>query len=88
MLLIELPNLGTHSAKMLAAAGISTRAQLEELGPVKAFLAAKQAGGKPTMNLLWAIAGALADQKWDTLPSKHKEQLRDELEQLLANEEP
>lgn len=87
MLLAELPNLGAHSAKMLAAAGISTRSQLEELGPVKAFLAAKQAGGKPTMNLLWAIAGALTDQKWDTLSQEYKEQLRDELKQLLSNGE-
>ena len=88
MTLADLPNLGKHSAEMLAAAGISTYSQLKELGPVKAFLAAKQAGANPSMNLLWAIAGALSNTHWTQLSPEHKEQLRSELEHLTARKQP
>ena len=82
MSLAELPNLGEKSAQMLTAAGIYTREQLEQLGPVRSYLAAKQAGGNVSLNLLWAIAGTLADIKWNELPEETKEQLKEELKEL------
>ncbi len=84
MTLADLPNLGERSAQMLEAAGITTRSQLEEAGPVRAFLAVKQAGTKPSMNLLWAIAGCLRDTHWTRLPPHYKEQLRAELHELTS----
>jgi hypothetical protein len=87
MTISDLPNLGERSAEMLAAAGIFTRSQLKQLGPVRAFLAAKQAGTKPSMNLLWAIAGALTDTHWTRLSPEYKQRLRNELEELTSDKD-
>lgn len=53
---------------MLEAAGIRTRSQLNELGSVGAYVAVKRAGQQPTLNLLFAIEGALRDIAWTELP--------------------
>jgi DNA transformation protein and related proteins len=60
--------LGPKSLAVLSAAGISSRDQLERLGPVKAFIAAKAVEPAVTLNLLWSIAGAITDTHWSKLP--------------------
>lgn len=55
-------NLGPRSREMLAKAGIVSEAQLRTLGAVAAYVAVKRAGGKPSLNLLWALEGALTDR--------------------------
>jgi len=49
---------------MLEAAGIRSEDQLRAMGSVAAFAAVKQAGGKASLNLLWALEGALTDRDW------------------------
>ncbi len=71
----ELCGLGAYSRKMLAAAGIHTRAQLQKLGPVAAYIAVVEAGQKPTLNLLWGIAGALMNVHWSRLPADYRSAL-------------
>lgn len=78
----ELPNLGRRSAQMLAAAGITTIGQLRDLSPAIAFLAVKQAGQQPSMNLLWAIAAGLQNRHWTDLSEGEKNALRQQLRQL------
>jgi DNA transformation protein len=80
--LTEFPNLGPASARMLAAAGIDTPEQLRELGPVLAFLAVRQAGQKPSMNLLWAIAAGLKNRHWSELSQRERQHLQQQLRQL------
>lgn len=63
----ELRNLGKSSARMLATAGIRSAKQLAKMGAVPAYLAVKAAGCKPSLNLLWAIEGALTDRDWRTV---------------------
>lgn len=65
----KLRNLGPRSQEMLAAAGIMTERQLRALGSGAAFLAVKRAGCTPSLNLLWAIEGALTNRDWKDLPS-------------------
>ena len=60
----KLRNLGPRSQQMLATAGIMTEKQLRALGSGHAFLAVKRAGCTPSLNLLWAIEGALTDRDW------------------------
>ncbi len=60
----NLRNLGPRSAEMLARAGIVSEKQLRTLGSVSAFLAVKRAGCSPSINLLWALEGALSDRDW------------------------
>jgi hypothetical protein len=85
MTIAKLRNLGPQSADMLMLAGIQTREQLEQLGPVPAYLAVKQAGLKPSLNLLWAIAGALTETHWAKLSPEYKQALRDELDEQTSH---
>ena len=82
----DLPNLGVKSAEMLARAGITSRSDLEQLGAVRAYLAVKQSGAKPSLNLLWAIAGALSDTHWSRLSETQKQRLKKELDDWLPAE--
>ena len=67
--------LGPVSLRVLKAAGISTRADLERLGPVRAFLAAKRVEPRVTLNLLWGIAGAVTNTHWTKLPADYRSTL-------------
>ena len=67
--------LGPVSLRVLRAAGITTRADLEKLGPVRAYLAAKQVEPRVTLNLLWGIAGAVTDTHWTKLPAEYRSSL-------------
>lgn len=60
----KLRNLGKSSQKMLATVGITLESQLQAKGAAAAFVAVKRAGCSPSLNLLWAIEGALTDRDW------------------------
>ena len=60
----QLPNLGPASEMWLNEVGIHTKADLEREGAVGAFLKVEAEGGRPSLNLLWAIEGALNDMPW------------------------
>lgn len=72
----KLRNLGKASSQMLLSAGIRSEERLRDMGSVAAYIAVKAAGCKPSLNLLWAIEGALTDRDW-------KEVSRDERTSLL-----
>lgn len=84
--LASLKNLGEESARMLEAAGIATRSDLSELGAVGAYVAVKRKGLKPTLNLLYAIEGALRDVAWTDLPYHVRTQLTLEADAYLDAE--
>jgi DNA transformation protein and related proteins len=73
-------NLGPKSAAVLARAGISSLEQVEKLGAVAAFARAKQLEPKVTLNLLWALEGALLGQPWQAVAREHRTRLLLELE--------
>ena len=77
-----LPNLGETSAEWLEAAGITTRDDLAALGAAGAYVAVKQAGFRPSLNFLWAVAGALLDISWTAVPAEVKKQLLQEVAKL------
>ena len=77
----QLQNLGPASVRMLQAAGINSAADLRRIGSVNAFLAVREAGQKPTLNLLWALEGALRNEHWAKLPEKVRANLQKQLEQ-------
>jgi DNA transformation protein len=78
----ELPNLGPKSQAALAAAGITTVAQLRRLGSVTAYLRARQAGAHVSLNLLWALEGALTGLPWQVVAREHRTSLLLALDQL------
>lgn len=73
-------NLGPQSEKMLAKAGIVAEKRLRALGAVRAYVAVKRAGAKPSLNLLWALEGALTDRDWREIARTRRLELLTELE--------
>jgi TfoX/Sxy family transcriptional regulator of competence genes len=80
----KLRNLGPKSAAWLRQVGLRTRADLEAAGTVDAFMRVKRAGFKPSMNLLYALEGALLDCHWQEVPQARREQLVAEAEAAIA----
>ncbi len=62
--LTDLPNLGPASAAMLAEAGIRTEQALRRLGAVRAFVRTRAVCPRASLNLLWALEGALSGRPW------------------------
>lgn len=75
----KLPNLGPKSCAWLRAVGIETRADLERLGSVAAYRRVAEAGFETSLNLLYALEGALLDLRWDRLSPAVKQNLRERL---------
>jgi len=55
----DLRNLGVKSEQLLADIGVYTADELRRQGAVRCFAELKRAGAAPSLNLLWALAGAL-----------------------------
>lgn len=71
----RLPNLGPKSQAMLLAAGISTMDELRRLGAVAAYARVKAGGGNTSLNLLWALEGALSGLPWQVVAKEHRTSL-------------
>lgn len=74
----QLRNLGPASARMLASIGVTTRGDLERVGPVLAYRALKDTHAGVSLNLLYAMHGTLTDQRWDRLPAAARARLQHE----------
>lgn len=72
---------------MLAAAGIHTVEQVRALGAVKAYAwaAAAQSASKASLNLLWALEGALTGRHWREVARTERTRLLLELEDCLEH---
>lgn len=77
----SLSNLGPKSAQMLRAAGISTLAQLKKHGSIKAYVKVRAIDKRASLNLLWALEGALSGRTWQDVARN------DRLRLLLAVED-
>ena len=71
----DLPNLGLRSQEMLGLAGICSVSQLRKLGSVAAYALVKRADRRASLNLLWAIEGALSGLPWQTVAREHRTSL-------------
>jgi DNA transformation protein len=71
----KIRNVGPKSAAWLRQVGVRTQEDLVRLGPVEAFMKVKRAGFRPSLNLLYALAGAIEDCHWADLPNEHKTSL-------------
>jgi DNA transformation protein and related proteins len=75
-----LPGLGPKSLRMLMLAGIPDRTELERLGSVRAFLQVRRAGQPASLNLLWALEGALTGRPWQQIAREERTRLLLELD--------
>ena len=55
----DLRNLGARSEQMLREIGVYSADELRRRGAVRAFFELKRAGITSSLNMLWALAGAL-----------------------------
>jgi len=76
----KIRNVGPKSAAWLRQVGVRTTEDLSRVGPVEAFMKVKRAGFRPSLNLLYAMAGAMADCHWAELPEERKQELLLELD--------
>lgn len=80
-MIAKLRNLGPKSEAMLRKAGIESVAELRGLGAVKAYRKVKQSAANPSLNLLWALEGALTNRPWQEVAKMRRLDLLLELEQ-------
>lgn len=73
--LAALPNLGAKSQAMLERAGIRTLAELQRSGAVRAYLRVRSVEPGASLNLLWALEGALSGLPWQTVARVHRTSL-------------
>lgn len=79
--LSSLKGLGPKSEKELNAIGIFTKEDLENTGPVNAYIKLKkETGGNVSLNFLYAMVGAIENRHWTDIAKAEKERLLFELE--------
>ena len=79
----SLKNLGPKSARQIVAAGIDGPDEIRELGAAEVFYRVKSRFPASTsLNLLWAVQGALMEVHWHDVPYEIKHQLLVEVEDL------
>lgn len=74
-------NLGEKTWQMLQAAGIADEAALRKLGAVPAYLAVCRQKNS-SLNLLWALEGALTDRHWQDIAKNERTRLLIALDDL------
>ena len=82
MPLSDLRNLGPRSSEMLESIGIKTKEDLERIGSVRAAFELVRAGHEISLNMLYAIEGALEDIDWRDLSPDLKSELRREFDEI------
>ena len=76
---VKIRNVGPKSAAWLRQVGVKTAEDLFRVGPVETFLKVKRAGFRPSLNLLYSLAGAIDDCHWTDLSVERKEGLISDL---------
>jgi len=71
----RLPNLGPKSAQFLHNAGINSQERLERLGSVRAYSMVKEVEPSASLNLLWALEGAISGLHWREVATEHRTSL-------------
>lgn len=75
-------NIGPASSRWLAAVGIHSLDDLRAIGVVNAYALVRGHGYNASLNLLWALQGAVTDVHWSRVPPHIKQELRQRLKDL------
>lgn len=75
MSLSDLPNLGPRSQAILQQAGVRSLQELRRIGSVAAYARVRRSSGKASLNLLWALEGALTGLHWQEVAREHRASL-------------
>ncbi len=78
-------NLGRVSARQLAEIGVASEAELRKMGALAAYARLRHRFGRAiTLNMLYALDGALRGVRWDNMPASDRAALRAKAEALLG----
>jgi DNA transformation protein and related proteins len=80
----KLANLGPKSEAMLRRAGITAEDQLRALGAVRAYVMVKRCCANASLNLLWALEGALTNRAWQEVAKTDRLSLLLQVEELMS----
>ncbi len=69
-------NIGPVSEEWLRAAGIESQEDLEAIGSIEAYRRVRLHGFNASLNLLYALEGAIRDLPWNSLPEPVKARLK------------
>ncbi len=81
---LKMRNIGPKSAAWLRQVGLRTEDDLRAIGALDAFIKVKRAGFKPSLNLLYALEGALQDCHWQEIPAERRGELLVAAEAAIA----
>ena len=71
----KIKNIGPKSMAWLRQTGIRTQADLESVGSLAAYVRIKRAGFKPSLNMLYAMEGAILGCHWQDIPAERRSEL-------------
>lgn len=75
--LLDLKNFGPKSTEWLNSIGVYTKADLRRLGSITIYRLLKERGYPVSLNMVYAIEGALMDVHWNKLPADMKAELKE-----------
>ncbi len=71
----KIKTIGPKSMAWLRQTGIRTQADLEAVGSLAAYVRIKRAGFKPSLNMLYAMEGAILGCHWQEIPAERRSEL-------------
>lgn len=71
--------MGPTSSQWLAEIGVHTRAELTEVGVVEAYCLVRARQPRASLNLLYALYGAVHNIPWNMIPPEIKTTLQEEV---------
>lgn len=78
----SLRNLGKSSEKLLNGIGIFTLDDIEDMGVVEAYAILKAKHEQVSVNMLYALYGAVHDVAWNKIPLNIREELLQAVEEF------
>lgn len=86
----DLPNLGPQSCQWLAAIGIASAEQLLAEDPFAVYVRLKNAQPKVSLNMLYALIGAVEGMHWQQVQRERRAEILMRLDDmgLLARKHP
>ena len=71
----KLRNIGPKSMAWLRQTGVRSLDDLKAVGALAAYVRVKRAGFRPSLNLLYALEGAILDCHWQDIPEERRSEL-------------
>ena len=80
----KMRNIGPKSAAWLRQVGLRSLDEISGTGVVESFMKVRRAGFKPSLNLLYALEGAILDCHWQEVPEARRTELVTAAEAAIA----